>query len=202
MEGLADLLPLLFIGLYYLLSARRKARVRKAAQNRVEAPQTELVPDEAQTSTPFQSFLDQLEQAMQDANGVSVAEDAPAPEADLPTATSEFHAVTGSFDAPDAVDHEVHGFGSDNPLSEERFEKAPAFTQPRSASPRSYDPHGLSRPPVSATARATWRRRLRDPEAARDAFVLQTIFGPRGGIHGDHSKREPTRPRTRRPRPS
>ncbi|WP_420457307.1 hypothetical protein [Rubrivirga sp.] len=201
MEGLVDLLPLLFIGLYYLLASRRKARVRKAAQRRVEAPQSELVQDEPRAATPFQTFLDQLEEAMQEANG-SAPEPEPVPPPvvelperprgpRLPTATPEFRTLPGSFDAPTPVDHDAHGFGRDNPLSEERFEQAPAFAPPPAPADRSFDPHGLRqrRRAAKATKAATWRRRLRDPEAARDAFVLQTIFGPRGGIRGDRPKR-------------
>ena len=41
MESLVDLLPLLFIGLYYLLSNRRKAAAKQAARQHVEAPQAE-----------------------------------------------------------------------------------------------------------------------------------------------------------------
>ena len=83
MEGLVDLLPLLFIGLYYWLAARRKAKVRQAAQRRVEAPQDELIQDEPRTATPFQTFLDQLEEAMQEANG-SAPEPPPEPVVELP----------------------------------------------------------------------------------------------------------------------
>ncbi len=200
MEGLVDLLPLLFIGLYYLLASRRKAKVREAQQQRVEAPQTELVQDEPRASSPFQDFLGQLEEAMQEASGAGPPEPepVPAPVVELPeeptgrplaTATPEFRATSGSFDSARPVDHEAHGFGRENPLSEERFEQAPAFVALPSSPDRAFDPHGLHgrRPPATGTR--GWRRRLRDPEAARDAFVLQTIFGPRGGIRGDRPKR-------------
>ena len=36
MESLVDLLPLLFIGLYYLLSNRRKAAAKQAARQHVD----------------------------------------------------------------------------------------------------------------------------------------------------------------------
>ena len=206
MDALVDLLPLVFVGLYYLLSARRRARVRKAERQRTEAPQEALVASDgpargatASAPTPFQSFLEQLEEAMAEAGGVdtparAVVEEPQRPSppqiARAPAPTPEFHAVAGSFDAARPVDHEAHGFGDANPLSEERFERAPAFVPARPPAGATYDPHGLRRPPRSGSRRATdWRRRLQDPEAARDAFLLQTIFGPRGGRHGDRSRR-------------
>ena len=209
MDALVDLLPLVFIGLYYLLAARRRARIQKAERRRDEAPQEALVTSDGTASgttpaepTPFESFLEQLEVAMAEAGGVdaperpdSEEEPRPAsPVAEDPSArTPEFHAPAGSFDAPQPVDHEAHGFGDANPFSEERFERAPAFVAERPPADATYDPHGLRRPSVAprrASRPATdWRRRLQDPQAARDAFLLQTIFGPRGGRHGDRSGR-------------
>ena len=205
MDALVDLLPLLFVGAYYLLSARRKARIRKADRQRAEAPQEALIPDGATTgsasreSTPFQSFLEQLEEAMAEAGGVE-NDDRPSPREDPrpvevvpaePAAVpTEFHTPPGSFDAAQPVDHEAHGFGAANPFSEEAFEKAPAFAPKRAPSGATYDPHGLQPPPRRAGRPApNWRRRLRDPDAAREAFVLQTLFGPRGGIRGDRRTR-------------
>lgn len=201
MESLVDLLPLLFVGLYYLLAARRRARVRKEAAERVEAPQTELVHDDDRAATPFESFLERLEETMAEAadidedDRIGVPEPPPpaevvlpAPAVPLPASSfgpSEFHAVEGSFGGPRPVDHQAHGFGPENPFSEETFERSTGSAS-RDASPKPpYDPHGLHarRPPPPGGP--GWRRRLRDPRTAREAFVLQTIFGPRGGIHGD-----------------
>ena len=196
MENLVDLLPLAFIVLYYLLAGRRKAKQRAAARNRAEAPQEALVQSgsgtEVRGDTPFESFLEQLEAAMAEAGGVEeprAVESTPVPPSPLETAPKpEFHSPRGSFDAPDAGDHEAHGFGDENPFSEEAFERAPAFTAPSASGNRAYDPHGLRPEPVRhRTATPDWRRRLGDPQTARDAFVLQTIFGPRGGIRGDRS---------------
>ena len=197
MESLVDLLPLLFIGLYYLLSNRRKAAAKQAARQHVEAPQAELVSEEASDPTPFQTFLQQLEEAMAESAGGLPTENAPVPteEPTLPPRPvpefqgQEFHAVPGSFDSASAVDHERHGFGDDNPLSEEAFERQPAFAPLQRSDSREYDPHGLRRKSSPRTTLSDWRARLRDPRAARDAFVLQTIFGARGGIHGSSQKR-------------
>ncbi|PAP77363.1 hypothetical protein [Rubrivirga marina] len=203
MENLVDLLPLLFIAAYYLLSGRRKAQQRKAARERTEAPQEALVPSSGdgareRSPTPFESFLSQLETAMAEASGVAAEErevevkTTPVPPAALEsTPAREFKSVPGSFDAPDAVDHGAHGFGTENPLSEEVFETAPAFAARPTSGRRDYDPHGLRpkpTPPMGASP--NWRRRLGDPQTARDAFVLQTIFGPRGGIRGDRQGRK------------
>ena len=198
MEGLIDLLPLLFIGAYYLL----RARSRSKQQRRTVAPQQELVSDDPpRRETPFQSFMSQLEDAMAEAAGAPIDPD-PAPVLppalppvgsastdvtvpDLAAADAEFHPTLGSFDGTAPVDHQAHGFGPDNPISEETFEQQPAFFQspdPASSapSPRAYDPHGLRRPDELQPATG-WRQRLESPRAAQEAFLLQTVFGPRGG---------------------
>ena len=202
-ESLVDLLPLLFIGLYYLLAGRRRAK-----QKRAQAPQKELISDrEPRAATPFQSFLGQLEEAMAEAAGEPVERTTPAPPSDpapverpslsedtrvprVEVTDAEFRPTVGSFDSATPVDHAAHGFGRDNPLSEESFERAPAFTEPPRARSRDYDPHGLrpARPRPTPSAAAGWRQRLADPEAAQNAFVLQTVFGPRGGRRAEHRR--------------
>lgn len=201
MESLVDLLPLLFVGLYYLLASRRRARLRKEASERVEAPQSELIHEGEPAPTPFQAFLEQLEETMAEAAEIEEDDRAvvpepppraevvpPAPVVPRPVSSfgpSEFRAVEGSFVSARPVDHEAHGFGSINPLSEETFENLPAYAS-RDAGPKpSYDPHSLHARRSLPSGGPDWRRRLRDPRAAREAFVLQTIFGPRGGIRGD-----------------
>ncbi|WP_412067612.1 hypothetical protein [Rubrivirga sp. IMCC43871] len=195
MEAILELLPLLFIGAYYLLTSRRKAQKRK------QAAQTPLVSGARpeKSPTPFEAFLANLEQSLAQAGGVEPEDQtaplaAPAPEPILPAAPpparpipalgSEFAAPTGSFDALVPVDHDAHGFGAENPYSEERFERAPAFVEPARAS-EDFDPHGLRRKRRPRPTRTRWRQRLSDPAAARDAFVLQTVFGKRGGRKGD-----------------
>ena len=202
MEGLVDFLPLLFVGLYYLLSSRRKARMKQAARERVEAPSEELISTEEESPTPFQSFLEQLEAAMAESiegprveatDDPVVPEPEPIPSSRLerlsPDSPTDFQAVTGSFDSPTAVDHERHGFGQENPLSEEVFERQPAFSVARRPKDATYDPHRLRPSPQPSSTARNWRRRLQDPKAVQDAFVLQTIFGARGGIHGGSRSR-------------
>lgn len=216
MESLVDLLPLLFIGLYYLLAGRRRAN-QKRAQQRAPAPDREPAASrEPKAPSPFESFLGQLEEAMAEAAGEPLSPDPPPvepkpvelvrpPEPRLsPTVPSleatdaEFRPASGSFDSTTPVDHVAHGlaapsapqFGPDNPLSEESFERAPAFTEPAGAPRGDYDPHGLRRrdPAPRPTAGADWSRRLADPQAAQDAFVLQTVFGARGGRRAERHR--------------
>lgn len=197
MEGLVDLLPLLLIAAYYLLRGRKRTE-----QRRKKAPQTPLVgrtASEPQGLTPFQQFMQQIEDAVAEASGESLDETSeleppkpvpsplPAPPAKPVRPAPEFRAVGGSFDAPRPVDHVQHGFGAENPLSEESFERrSPQAPQQRSRGPLP-DPHGLRQKsePASVPGTAHWRAKLRDPKAAREAFVLQTIFGSRGGRRAD-----------------
>ena len=221
-ESLVDLLPLLFIGLYYLLAGRRRAN-QKRAQQRAQAPDREpVVGREAREPSPFESFLGQLEEAMAEAAGepdgqrsqplspdpppvepARLPEPRPTPTVPSLEATdAEFRPASGSFDSTAPVDHVAHGlaapsapqFGPGNPLSEESFERAPALAEPAGAPSRDYDPHGLRRrEPARPTRRrptagADWRRRLADPQAAQDAFVLQTVFGTRGGRRAERHR--------------
>ena len=79
------------------------------------------------------------------------------------------------------------GSGDENPLSEEAFEQLPAFTETARAVTPVYDPHGLSQS-GDAPQPGKWQKRLSDPQAAQDAFVLQTVFGPRGGRRAEHRR--------------
>lgn len=208
MEGLVELLPLLFVAAYYLLRGRQRAAQKRERQ---EAPQQALISDGVEGAhervsepTPFQRFLQQMEEAVSEAAGEPLETDkrlevetnplpsplpAPPTKPVRPTAlqtASSFQAPTGSFDSSRPVDHDWHGFGDENPLSEQAFEKRPS-QQPAPAGRRPvYDPHELAPQPsrLAEPADVDWRRRLRDPVTAREAFLLQTIFGPRGGRHG------------------
>ncbi|WP_412063147.1 hypothetical protein [Rubrivirga sp. IMCC45206] len=192
MDAIIELLPLLFVGAYYLLASRRKAQQRK------QAAQTPLVSESGpegstQGPTPFEAFLANLEESLAQAGGVETEAAVepiapPEPEPIVPAAPvvdrpvtalgSEFSGVMGSFD------HDAHGFGIENPYSEESFERAPAFTEP-ALRPLDYDPHKLRRKTRQEPDGTSWNDRLSDPAAARDAFVLQTVFGKRGGLRRD-----------------
>lgn len=190
MEGLAELLPLLFVAAYYLLRGRQRVSQQRQRQ---EAPQQPLIgdgPDGARDRvsepTPFQQFLRQVEEAVAEAAGEPLETDkqlevettaAPSPLPAPPTkpvrpapleTSTEFIAPAGSFDSAHPVDPEGHGFEFAPPISVPSSEPRVRPTPP----PRRPEP-----------AAVDWQRRLRDPVAAREAFLLQTIFGPRGGRH-------------------
>lgn len=212
-----DLIPLLLLAAYYLLAARRRAKQKKLEAQRETAPQEALVSEDgAAQPTPFQSFLEELEAAVAEANGIDREDDdaveapevartpTPAPVPPSPVVATplpslgsgEFQAPPGSFDASHPVDHEAHGFGLENPLSEEAFEESPVFSPRKARERRAFDPHGLRPAPPASTAGAaaatgveSWHRRLADPRTAREAFVLQTVFGPRGGRRGERRGR-------------
>ena len=183
-----------------MLAGRRKAQRQKAARERAEHNVSGGEPDASPefaaqaepAPTPFRSFLDQLEEAMAEAAGQPTADVVPRPKPEprlepaLPpspprvTPPREFRAPMGSFDSAAAVDHDAHGFGRDNPASEEVFEQLPAFTEVGRRETPVFDPHGLhtaGRP----REKGVWQKRLSSPKAAQDAFVLQTVFGARGG---------------------
>lgn len=195
METILELLPLLAVAAYYLLRGRQRANSKRVPQEMQEARG-----DGQRAPTPFESFMQQMEEALAEAAGeperqpepkpepIKVEVDRsvstpslPAPPVGPPVRTPEFQPAAGSFSGRSPVDHERHGFGLDSPLSEERFERG------RRAAPdaarRGYEHDGLRQTPAPRGGRGGWSARLRDPQAARDAFVLQTIFGPRGGRH-------------------
>lgn len=196
MDALIELLPLLAVGAYYLLRGRQRAKAKQPPPEMQEAARRrgERAP------TPFQSFMQQMEEALAEASGepatppvadrkpIQVEVEKTTPASPLPATplgpappTPEFRAAPGSFSSTSPIDHERHGFGAENPLSEESFERR--RTPPSDAVRRRYDPHNLKKPRPSGRERTSWRARLRDPQAARDAFVLQTLFGARGGRH-------------------
>lgn len=94
---------------------------------------------------------------------------------------SEFHEV-GEFE------HDAHGFGRENPLSEEVFERRPAFVTTGGT-----DPIGTHAPdtvdlstPLEVEKRTLKRGPslasiLRDPQRAREAFILHEVFDRPGG---------------------
>lgn len=195
METLIEFLPLLAIAAYYLLRGRQRAKAKRAPEQMQEA-------EGERRPTPFQSFMEQVEEALAEASGeppvgtppvserepIAVEVERSAPPSPLPAPplrpaapTPEFSAVRGSFSSASPVDHEAHGFGVASPFSEERFERGGAPTS--DVARRRHDPHDLHPAPAPRAGRPDWRARLRDPQAARDAFVLQTLFGPRGGRH-------------------
>ena len=191
-----DLLPLLAIGAYWLVRAMRSTKRKQAGPR--PAPT-----GAAKAPSPFEQLMLQLEEALDaprdaapaDADAAAAperSEEPPRPverQAERPPAPRAAprppRAVPTHFDDAGigdyhGFDHDRHGFGQDNPLSEEAFERRPRFAPRPKTPPRRYDPHGLAPTPKPPPRRAvSWATRLRDPAAAREALVLKTIFeGP------------------------
>lgn len=191
-----DLLPLLAIAAYWIIRAVRGSNKKKGA--RPAAPVATGKKAVKKAPTPFEQLMAQLESALEEPNAEpsdsAAAVPPPRPverQAERPPAPRAMpkppRAVPIGFDSSDTgdtggFDHDRHGFGRENPLSEEVFESRPRFA-PRPATqarPR-YDPHDLKRAPAPPPRRraVSWAERLRDPAAAREALVLKTIFeGP------------------------
>lgn len=196
MDGI-ELLYLLFVGLYFLFGVFRKQneRKRKAAQ-----ASGEIAPGKARAPTPFQEFMEQMEEAIREANGeppatperevvIEVPETPEAIPSPMPVPTSrpvvaagsrepEFHAIGGferesGFEGARRSPHEEHGFGLDQPFSEERFEQ---LARGRDITEHAHAPLAPLDPPARESK---WSAMLQHPESAQDAFVLAQIFdGP------------------------
>lgn len=102
----------------------------------------------------------------------------PRPVLPEPVREPEFHELG-------AYEHEEHGFGRSNPLSEEVFERKPAF-QKRGATDRIEQKPlkqvDLTTPievkKVAGTSSQTAADVLRDPARAREAFIMKEVLGP------------------------
>ena len=173
-EALLDLLPFLALLVYAVL--RALGARNKAARTSASAP-GDAAPDEnpnARPQTDFDELARHLESLI---SGVPVEATPPPPPE--PRYKPEFHSSEVNVDESASFQHQAHGFGPANPLSEEMFERQPAFR--RTPSPRAsleaFDPHGLKRPiEPPAPSGSRWKKRLADPKRAREAFVLQTIL--------------------------
>ena len=209
MESFADLLPLLLVGAYYLLRTMRGAKRQRppaGAEPTANAPSAPTPFEQL-----MQQLEDALEEPQRQATPSDAEPVEPARLEALPSVGDTDHAGTArpverqaerepamraaprppravpiAFEPPavfeEAFDHDAHGFGAENPLSEESFESRPAFSsRHRPVAPTS-GPRGRRAENKAATARrpaSRWAARLHDPAAAREALVLKTIFeGP------------------------
>ena len=104
-----------------------------------------------------------------------------------PNQRSAFEAADTEFRPVGEFEHDAHGFGRQNPLSEEVFEQRPAFVTTGGT-----DPIGTHTPPPvdlttpievekpTSSAGPSLASILRDPQRAREAFILHEVFdGPR-----------------------
>lgn len=74
-------------------------------------------------------------------------------------------------------EHDEHGFGRSNPLSEEAFEQRPRGAEP-APRPRPAPPRPRPAAPANADLRRDVLAMLRDPHRAREAFMIQQILAP------------------------
>ena len=90
----------------------------------------------------------------------------------------EFHALGGfdresGFESALRTPHQEHGFGLDQPFSEERFER---LARGRDITEHAHEPLA---PKDTPRKRSRWAETLQHPDTAQDAFVLAQIFdGP------------------------
>lgn len=149
------------IGIVWILLAL--LRKRKRAPARLPEVETHEVGETVTTGDPRQDALDHLlRQFGMAAPSPLAAEPPPAP------APSE------------GFEHERHGFGSDNPLSEDAFEDRPAFAPRAAPATTRYDPHALRRETPRRPTPTNWASRLASADDVRDAFILGEILEPRG----------------------
>jgi hypothetical protein len=191
-EALFEFLPIIIFVIYAVLRSRRAAEQKRLAQG--GAP--------ADKPGSLQQILQQIEEAMAEANGeteppvqaaplpaerIESAERSRTTPARPPSRAPAFASQPADeFRSPvrDVFAHDAHGFGTQNPYSEPVFQRvAPHQDAPASASNRlSFNPHmrnaGLLPLPNTTAPRraAVLAERLRHPDAARDAIVLNAIF--------------------------
>lgn len=199
-DSFADLIPVaVVLGYLFLKFAGRSQRPEAPT-----APRRTVRPAGRGTAgpTPFEQLLARLDEA----NGTTTTVQPPPlepppvqprrPESPLFTesrkAVADYEARTAAATAFRTVDagrgfdaeargfeHERHGFGPQNPLSELAFQAARnADRRVANANSQAYDPHGLRTAPRSVPGPSI-AARLAEPGALRDAFVLQTILARR-----------------------
>ena len=173
MDVLAEFLPFLLLILYAVL---RALRGRKASPQQ-PAPLPDADVDER--TSPQRTDLDELARHLEALVSGRPIETATPPPPPKPQRVPEFHNAEAPVNENDSFQHQQHGFGPENPYSEESFERQPAFVRTRrSIDLAAFDPHDLKkRTPVAPPPPASrWTKHLADPKRAREAFVLQTIL--------------------------
>ncbi|GAB5535793.1 MAG: hypothetical protein Rubg2KO_20420 [Rubricoccaceae bacterium] len=167
MDFIADFFPFLLLLLYAVLQL-----LRRRTSPETTAPESET-PQDGSTG---QTDLDELAKHLEALITGSPVEAKPPPPPE-PRYEPEFHNAEVEVNEALSFQHERHGFGAENPFSEESFERQPAFHRTRRSVDTTFDPHELKRQPEPRTTPASsWRTRLADPQRAREAFVLKTIL--------------------------
>lgn len=160
---------------------------KKAPRPKREPADERIASSRAAADDPLAEALRQIREAMAEPEPESASStasprpfpDRPRPLAPPPAREPEFHGL-GAFE------HDEHGFGQSNPISEEVFEHRRAVPAPRkSTAPlkqKALKKVDLSTPievkPVGASERPDYARMLDDHTRLREAFVLKEILDP------------------------
>ncbi len=140
----------------------------------------EVRPEAQAAEDPFAEALRQIREALGDAappEPEPLPEPAPLPEPPALPKTPRLPPPRprGEFRPVGEFEHEAHGFGVENPLSEEVFERrGGGFRAPLSAPDPIVDLDDDFGAPPSPSAELA--KRLADPERAREAFVLREVL--------------------------
>ena len=174
MDFLVEFFPLLIFVVYAILRAL-SAR-KRPQQTGPESPNGELATQPGRPETSLEDLTRHLESLM----GME-PERTPSPPPE-PRYEPEFHSSEAPVDESAGFQHDAHGFGYQNPLSEQSFESLPAFAgAPRRDRSKKHDPHRLKKSAAPPKPTSKWTKRLASPSRAREAFVLKTIFERPGG---------------------
>lgn len=183
MELLDALLPFIIMIIYFLASARKRGKKGRKSGTPQPVPSTTEQEKQGRPNR-FQDLLRQIQEAAEEAQQAQRPQPAEEPnhwESGTPNFEEDAtYALGGTQD----FDHDEHGFGTDNPFSEEAFEAAPRNPTPPQHAPGhlDYNPHKTGLGTLDKPAHRKRARRhpkvatLMSPRGLRDAFVLKQIL--------------------------
>ena len=197
MEWLESLFPLLLLLIYFLARARKRAAKRQAAAAETPTAETPGV-QQPKRPTPFQEILRQIQEAAEQPQAEKARAEQQEQASGAPNtvvATSSPEVVlpqpppAPSLDKPDfhkqgEFEHDEHGFGAENPFSEERFEIQPASPPPPAHAPGhlDYDPHEslgrTSAPSIQGRKPHPLVKSLQNSSGLKEALILKEILDP------------------------
>lgn len=171
-----DFFDLLIFLVIFLAPALSRLFGKKNQKNPPQGVPSELAPSE-QNEDSLGEALRQIREAL--GEPAQPEKPRPLPEAPRPVVARQI----GEFHSLGEFEHEAHGFGRENPLSEEVFEQRPAF-QTHGTTERirrkGLGDVDLSTPlevkTLTTSSRPNFTRLLRTPKRAREAFVLREIL--------------------------
>ena len=189
MAWLDTLLPLILLALYFLTQLRRGDKGKRRTPTPSDPLTTRDVEGESDQSasapTPFELLVRQIQEAAQEAQRAQAPpppDPAPPPPPARRTLRPPASVEPREFESLGGFEHERHGFGLDNPFSEEAFERLPRGADVTEHAPGhlDHDPHaprGRRRSPRRPARKGhPLAARLRETGDARDAFALREIL--------------------------